>query len=158
MLSNVNNQFHTTRQTYGANTHSFIDKLVLCGWRDQYCTCLLTFQWPFFLVPNLSRVNLGIEFNFFFQLCPNLKSNPRLPGWQASVPATNKTYCFFFPFFNICFCFHFQDLPSFTQSVQRFVNDIRYYSLINSSLPAGSVSLVWKKYHGARHSPVCTSH
>ncbi|GFS20899.1 exportin-6-like [Elysia marginata] len=34
------------------------------------------------------------------------------------------------------------DLPSFTQSVQRFVNDIRYYSLINSSLPAGSVSLV----------------
>ncbi|CAG5121677.1 unnamed protein product, partial [Candidula unifasciata] len=35
-----------------------------------------------------------------------------------------------------------RDLPSFTQSVQRFVNDIRYYSLINSSLPAGSVSLV----------------
>ncbi|GFN87199.1 exportin-6 [Plakobranchus ocellatus] len=35
-----------------------------------------------------------------------------------------------------------RDLPSFTQSVQRFVNDIRYYSLINNSLPAGSVSLV----------------
>ncbi|CAL1529210.1 unnamed protein product [Lymnaea stagnalis] len=34
------------------------------------------------------------------------------------------------------------DLPSFTQTVQRFVNDLRYYSLINSSLPAGSVSLV----------------
>uniref|UniRef100_A0A2C9JQK7 Exportin-1/Importin-beta-like domain-containing protein n=1 Tax=Biomphalaria glabrata TaxID=6526 RepID=A0A2C9JQK7_BIOGL len=35
-----------------------------------------------------------------------------------------------------------RDLPSFTQSVQRFVNDIRYYCLVSSSLPAGSVSLV----------------
>ncbi|KAL5018253.1 hypothetical protein ScPMuIL_003975 [Solemya velum] len=34
-----------------------------------------------------------------------------------------------------------KDLPSFTQSVHRFVNDLRYYRLINSSLPAGSVTL-----------------
>lgn len=33
-----------------------------------------------------------------------------------------------------------KDLPSFTQSVQRFTNDIRYYRQINSSLPAGSVT------------------
>lgn len=32
-----------------------------------------------------------------------------------------------------------KDLPSFTQSVQRFVNDLRYYRLINNSLPEGSV-------------------
>ncbi|XP_071106408.1 exportin-6-like [Haliotis cracherodii] len=31
------------------------------------------------------------------------------------------------------------DLPSFTQSTHRFVNDIRYYRLINNSLPEGSV-------------------
>ncbi|XP_036369999.1 exportin-6-like isoform X2 [Octopus sinensis] len=31
-----------------------------------------------------------------------------------------------------------KDMPSFTQSVNRFVNDLRYYRLINSSLPAGS--------------------
>ena len=34
-----------------------------------------------------------------------------------------------------------QDLPSFTQGLQRFVNDLRYYQLCNSSLPAGSVKL-----------------
>ncbi|XP_064637974.1 exportin-6-like isoform X2 [Lineus longissimus] len=32
-----------------------------------------------------------------------------------------------------------KDLPSFTQSVHRIVNDLRYYRLCNSSLPAGSV-------------------
>lgn len=32
-----------------------------------------------------------------------------------------------------------KDLPTFTQSVQRFVNDLRYYQQVNSSLPAGSV-------------------
>lgn len=32
-----------------------------------------------------------------------------------------------------------QDLPSFTQSVQRLVNDVRFYRLVNSSLPEGSV-------------------
>lgn len=32
-----------------------------------------------------------------------------------------------------------KDMPSFTQSVHRFVNDLRYYRLINSSLPSGSV-------------------
>ncbi|XP_076324683.1 LOW QUALITY PROTEIN: exportin-6-like [Tachypleus tridentatus] len=31
------------------------------------------------------------------------------------------------------------DLPSFTQSIHRLVNDIRYYRLCNTSLPAGSV-------------------
>ncbi|KAL8597658.1 hypothetical protein ACOMHN_031593 [Nucella lapillus] len=33
-----------------------------------------------------------------------------------------------------------KDLPSFTQSVHRFTNDIRYYRQINSSLPAGSIT------------------
>lgn len=33
-----------------------------------------------------------------------------------------------------------KDLPSFTQNVNRFVNDLRYYRLINSSLPEGSVT------------------
>ncbi|PVD37542.1 hypothetical protein C0Q70_00136 [Pomacea canaliculata] len=33
-----------------------------------------------------------------------------------------------------------KDLPSFTQSVHRFTNDMRYYRQINSSLPAGSVT------------------
>lgn len=35
----------------------------------------------------------------------------------------------------------FQDLPSFTQSVQRLVNDLRYYRLCNSSLPTGTIKL-----------------
>uniref|UniRef100_A0A8C5GAA3 Importin N-terminal domain-containing protein n=1 Tax=Gouania willdenowi TaxID=441366 RepID=A0A8C5GAA3_GOUWI len=34
-----------------------------------------------------------------------------------------------------------QDLPSFTQSVQRLVNDLRYYRLCNSSLPTGTIKL-----------------
>ncbi|XP_039630532.1 exportin-6 isoform X1 [Polypterus senegalus] len=34
-----------------------------------------------------------------------------------------------------------QDLPSFTQSVHRLVNDLRYYRLCNSSLPPGTVKL-----------------
>ncbi|KAK3591325.1 hypothetical protein CHS0354_028435 [Potamilus streckersoni] len=33
-----------------------------------------------------------------------------------------------------------RDLPTFTQSLHRFVNDLRYYRLVNSSLPAGSFS------------------
>ncbi|XP_021344225.1 exportin-6-like, partial [Mizuhopecten yessoensis] len=33
-----------------------------------------------------------------------------------------------------------QDLPSFMQSVQRLVNDLRFYKLVNSSLPEGSVN------------------
>uniref|UniRef100_A0A667Y364 Exportin 6 n=1 Tax=Myripristis murdjan TaxID=586833 RepID=A0A667Y364_9TELE len=34
-----------------------------------------------------------------------------------------------------------RDLPSFTQSVHRLVNDLRYYRLCNSSLPTGTVKL-----------------
>ncbi|KAK5856463.1 hypothetical protein PBY51_008055 [Eleginops maclovinus] len=34
-----------------------------------------------------------------------------------------------------------RDLPSFTQSVQRLVNDLRYYRLCNSSLPTGTIKL-----------------
>ncbi|KAJ8284173.1 hypothetical protein COCON_G00030230 [Conger conger] len=34
-----------------------------------------------------------------------------------------------------------RDLPSFTQSVQRLVNDLRYYRLCSGSLPLGSVKL-----------------
>uniref|UniRef100_A0A3Q4BB91 Importin N-terminal domain-containing protein n=1 Tax=Mola mola TaxID=94237 RepID=A0A3Q4BB91_MOLML len=34
-----------------------------------------------------------------------------------------------------------RDLPSFTQSVQRLVNDLRYYRLCNSSLPIGTIKL-----------------
>uniref|UniRef100_A0A8C7X640 Exportin 6 n=1 Tax=Oryzias sinensis TaxID=183150 RepID=A0A8C7X640_9TELE len=34
-----------------------------------------------------------------------------------------------------------QDLPSFTQSVHRLVNDLRYYRLCNSSLPTGTIKL-----------------
>lgn len=37
--------------------------------------------------------------------------------------------------------FLFQDLPSFTQSVQRLVNDLRYYRLCNNSLPTGTIKL-----------------
>lgn len=36
---------------------------------------------------------------------------------------------------------HDTDLPSFTHNLHRFVNDLRYYRLCNSSLPAGSVKL-----------------
>ncbi|XP_052267006.1 exportin-6-like [Dreissena polymorpha] len=32
-----------------------------------------------------------------------------------------------------------KDLPTFTQSLQRFVNDLRYYRLLNTGLPEGSV-------------------
>ncbi|XP_071128890.1 exportin-6-like [Mytilus edulis] len=32
-----------------------------------------------------------------------------------------------------------KDLPSFSQSIQRLVNDLRYYRQVNSSLPEGSV-------------------
>ncbi|KAI8501262.1 Exportin-6 [Branchiostoma belcheri] len=32
-----------------------------------------------------------------------------------------------------------KDLPSFTQSIHRFVNDLRYYRLCNSSLPEGTI-------------------
>ena len=34
----------------------------------------------------------------------------------------------------------FQDLPSFTRGVHRFVSDVRYYRLYNSSLPSGTVT------------------
>ncbi|KAG7492044.1 hypothetical protein MATL_G00010330 [Megalops atlanticus] len=34
-----------------------------------------------------------------------------------------------------------RDLPSFTQSVHRLVNDLRYYRLCNGSLPSGTVKL-----------------
>ncbi|XP_062340396.1 exportin-6 isoform X1 [Osmerus eperlanus] len=34
-----------------------------------------------------------------------------------------------------------KDLPSFTQSVHRLINDLRYYRLCNSSLPTGTVKL-----------------
>ncbi|CAL8273014.1 unnamed protein product [Lota lota] len=34
-----------------------------------------------------------------------------------------------------------RDLPSFTQSVHRLVNDLRYYRLCNSSLPTGTIKL-----------------
>uniref|UniRef100_A0A8C5WGK7 Exportin 6 n=1 Tax=Leptobrachium leishanense TaxID=445787 RepID=A0A8C5WGK7_9ANUR len=34
-----------------------------------------------------------------------------------------------------------RDLPSFTQSVHRLVNDLRYYRLCNASLPPGTVKL-----------------
>lgn len=37
--------------------------------------------------------------------------------------------------------FLLQDLPSFTQSVHRLVNDLRYYRLCNSSLPTGTIKL-----------------
>ncbi|CAL4098469.1 unnamed protein product, partial [Meganyctiphanes norvegica] len=33
------------------------------------------------------------------------------------------------------------DLPTFTQNVQRFINDLRYYRMCNASLPAGTVKL-----------------
>ncbi|CAH3162738.1 unnamed protein product [Porites lobata] len=33
-----------------------------------------------------------------------------------------------------------KDLPSFTQSIHRFVGDLRYYRLCNSSLPSGTVN------------------
>ena len=31
------------------------------------------------------------------------------------------------------------DLPSFQASLDRFINDLRYYQLVNASLPQGSV-------------------
>ncbi|KAM6962761.1 exportin-6 [Aplochiton taeniatus] len=34
-----------------------------------------------------------------------------------------------------------RDLPTFTQSVHRLINDLRYYRLCNSSLPTGTVKL-----------------
>jgi spermidine synthase len=34
----------------------------------------------------------------------------------------------------------FQDLPSVTRGVHRFVSDVRYYRLYNSSLPSGTVT------------------
>ena len=36
--------------------------------------------------------------------------------------------------------FCFQDLPSFTTNLHRFIGDLRYYKICNASLPAGSVS------------------
>ena len=36
--------------------------------------------------------------------------------------------------------FIFQDLPSFTTNLHRFIGDLRYYKICNASLPAGSVS------------------
>ena len=38
------------------------------------------------------------------------------------------------------FLLTFQDLPSFTRGVHRFVSDVRYYRLYNSSLPSGTVT------------------
>ncbi|XP_033630549.1 exportin-6-like [Asterias rubens] len=35
-----------------------------------------------------------------------------------------------------------QDLPSFTQNLQRLINDLRYYKICNSALPEGSVKLI----------------
>ena len=42
----------------------------------------------------------------------------------------------------------FQDLPTFTSNLTRFIGDLRFYKLCNASLPAGSVSFVlwsWNK-------------
>ncbi|XP_064607184.1 exportin-6-like [Liolophura sinensis] len=56
----------------------------------------------------------------FLSICDNLDSN------QRTVLSQN---------FKIV-----QDLPSFSQNLTRFVNDLRYYRLLNTSLPAGSVT------------------
>ena len=34
-----------------------------------------------------------------------------------------------------------QDLPSFVQDVRQFANDLRYFLILNQSVPAGSVKL-----------------
>ena len=39
------------------------------------------------------------------------------------------------------FCLFVQDLPSFVQNLYQFTSDLRYYLLINTSLPANSVKL-----------------
>lgn len=38
-----------------------------------------------------------------------------------------------------------QDLPSFTQDIQRMVNDLRYYAIVNASLPPGTIDLSQKE-------------
>ena len=37
--------------------------------------------------------------------------------------------------------FSLQDLPSFVQNVRQFSNDLRYFLILNQSVPAGSVKL-----------------
>jgi hypothetical protein len=34
-----------------------------------------------------------------------------------------------------------QDLPSFVQNVRQFTSDLRYFVILNSSVPSGSVKL-----------------
>ena len=34
-----------------------------------------------------------------------------------------------------------QDLPSFVQNIHQFASDLRYFHLLNSALPQGSVKL-----------------
>ena len=54
-------------------------------------------------------------------------------------------WCLFFKWFDIqqsnLFVYSFQDLPSFTATLHRFITDMRYYRLCNSALPEGSVKL-----------------
>ena len=47
----------------------------------------------------------------------------------------------------IMFCTHLlvQDLPSFTASILRMVNDLRYYTIVNASLPPGTIDLSQKE-------------
>ena len=50
----------------------------------------------------------------------------------------NTNFCETKKKIEITFCF--QDLPSFTTNLHRFIGDLRYYKICNASLPAGSVS------------------
>eukprot|EP00106_Octopus_bimaculoides_P006080 XP_014773522.1 PREDICTED: exportin-6-like [Octopus bimaculoides] len=73
-------------------------------------------------VYNMASVDFD---NFYTQFLPNfLNSCDGLAADQRTVLGQNFKMD--------------KDMPSFTQSVNRFVNDLRYYRLINSSLPAGS--------------------
>ena len=50
--------------------------------------------------------------------------------------------------------FFFQDLPTFTTNMERFINDLRYYKLCNASLSVGSVNLVlW--YNLPKPAKIC---
>ncbi|XP_071494224.1 exportin-6-like [Diadema antillarum] len=76
-------------------------------------------------VYNMASVDFD---NFFRVFLPEfLSSTEGLDANQKTILKTN---------FSIA-----EDLPSFSQNMQRFVSDLRYYRLCNSALPAGSVKL-----------------
>lgn len=93
---------------------------------------LFFFMGPLFLGQNklsVTKVKKLLEIHFFRQK----------PCYCSSIQCFTEEMLFSQnPGFII-----FQDLPTFSQNLQRFVNDLRYYKLMNTCLPESTSVFTW---------------